>query len=384
MVGLATTTQRIMAERNSLVLEGRLLGLAHTAEASLRETGIGDAEELLQQLMPEVAPELLGLVLLDSSGQQIAAVGDVSSSANLRSLDLYLGRFAARGGDHRRGQQARANGWQYGRGRYILRLHLDSRAGALPLAARLLVPATTLIGIALVWLALLAGRFLVRQRQVIQEKAERSRLAALARAGAGLAHQLRTPLATIKGTSQLMAEQCADSTVHSRLETLVTQADRMDRLLGRLLDYARPPAPEPRIIPLVEVVGEVVGRHPGSTAEVAADATAYADPEHLIEILDNLLTNATFFNPAGESVAVKVSVDGETATITVSDHGPGPGEEPEQLFQPYVSSRADGSGLGLPIARNLAQVNGGTLVLLSGDGGGCDAVLTLPAEQAAP
>ena len=64
--------------------------------------------------------------------------------------------------------------------------------------------------------------------------------------------------------------------------------------------------------------------------------------------------------------------------LFVRDRGVGPGEDPEHLFEPYVSGRASGTGLGLPIARTLAEANGGTLRLSERAGGGCEAALTLP------
>ena len=63
----------------------------------------------------------------------------------------------------------------------------------------------------------------------------------------------------------------------------------------------------------------------------------------------------------------------------MSDRGPGPGEDPEKLFEPYVTRRTDGTGLGLPIARALAEAGEGTLHLETGASGGCVAVLRLPA-----
>ena len=69
--------------------------------------------------------------------------------------------------------------------------------------------------------------------------------------------------------------------------------------------------------------------------------------------------------------------------IAVVDRGPGPGAAPERHFEPYVTARADGTGLGLPIARTLAEANGGSLTLHEAPGGGCEAVLLLPASGAA-
>lgn len=378
MIALAWLSHHAMTERHQLVLDGRLLGLAHSAEIRFRDSGLDEAGLELTGLLAEGEPVVTGLTLVDSVGKTVASVGRITAADRERSVDLFLGRFA--GGDL---QLDRPGAVEHGprgsgRGRFTLRMHLDPAADTLPLAERLLLPVVFVGGIALVWLAYLAGRHLDRQRLEIREVAQRRRLEALARAGAGLAHQLRTPLATIKGTSQLMAEHCDDDRLRPRIDTVVDQADRMNRLLGRLLDYARPPTPEPQVVSIDEIFAIVTARYPSVETEGARGATAFVDPEHLEEILDNLLANAVVFNPEGTVVVIHVEAEGNRVRIAVRDRGPGPGDDPEVHFEPYQTSRADGTGLGLPIARGLAEANRGSLKLGPLLGGGCEALLTLP------
>ncbi len=378
MIALASLSHHAMTERHELVLEGRLLGLAHSAETWLRDSGIGDAEEILSELLTEGGPVVTGISLVDSAGATVASAGEPDTTDRVRSVDLFLGRQAGGDSQPRRqgpGQPGPRGG---GRGRFELQMHLDPTANTLPLAARLLLPTVILAGIALVWLAYLAGRHLDRQRLEIREVSQRRRLEALARAGAGLAHQLRTPLATIKGTSQLMTERCDNDDLRPRIDTVITQADRMNRLLGRLLDYARPPTPEPQLIQVADLVGTVAARYADVEIEVPDGATALVDTEHFEEILDNLLANAAFFRPDGTTVVVHAETDFDELRLAVRDRGPGPGDDPEIHFEPYQTSRADGTGLGLPIARALAEANRGTLRLENRPGGGCRALLTLP------
>ena len=380
MIALATLSHHAMTERHELVLEGRLLGLAHSAETWLRDSGIGDADEVLSELLADVGPEVFGISLIDNAGTTVASAGEPDTTARVRSVDLFLGRQA--GGNSRPRRQALGPPGPRGggQGRFELQLHLGPTANTLPLAARLLLPTVILAGIALVWLAYLAGRHLDRQRLEIREVAKRRRLEALARAGAGLAHQLRTPLATIKGTSQLMIEHCDNEDLRPRIETVVSQADRMNRLLGQLLDYARPPTPEPRLVQAADAVGAAAARYPEIEIEVGESANAYVDREHLEEIIDNLLANAVFFSPEGSAVVVSSVVEDGVLRLSVCDRGPGPGDDPEVHFEPYQTSRADGTGLGLPIARALAEANRGTLRLENRPGGGCQALLILPSS----
>ncbi|HSM50903.1 MAG TPA: ATP-binding protein, partial [Thermoanaerobaculia bacterium] len=241
---------------------------------------------------------------------------------------------------------------------------------------RAALPVAAVAAAALVALALLAGRLLDRQARAIRLAAERERLEGLARAGAGLAHQLRNPLATIRGSAQLLLESCSGAEA-ARLGAIVSESDRLGRLVDELLDYARPPQPQPQRIDLA------VFRPERDLArvdwQVAGGLAAHADPEHLRLILDNLLDNALEADPGEIEVRGRARRDG--VEIAVLDRGPGPGPEPEQLFEPYVTGKASGTGLGLPLARSLAAANGGSLRLAPRAGGGTEALLRLPAAE---
>ena len=269
-------------------------------------------------------------------------------------------------------------GERRGRGRYTLEIAVSRGAGAPPLAAQLILPVAAVAGIVLVSLALLAGRLLERQRLEVLEAAQRRRMEELGRAGAGLAHQLRTPLATIKGSCQIVAENLADAGAPRRLEAALEQVSRMERMLGQLLDFARPPQAEPQRITMDLVLEELGGRWDRVVTSVETGCVAFADPEHLVQIVENLVTNALAVSPEDGTVEIEAGMRLGRAVVTVSDRGPGPPGDPETLFQPYVTHRAEGSGLGLPIARNLAEANGGKLLLRPREGGGTQAVLELP------
>jgi signal transduction histidine kinase len=417
VLGAATLSAR--SERRALALEGRLVRAAHRVEVALREATPEESEAILARQVEDSGGLLRGLALSAPDGRVLAEVGSrgptpaggadepagpggLAEPGSLE-VDLFLGPGwhgrAAEGGG--RGPGSRTRGPGMGRGRRVL--HLVPSAAALrpPWSERLLLPVVGIAATALVVLSLLGGRLLVRRQREIVLEAERHRLEGLARAGAGLAHQLRTPLATIKGTSQLLLEEDeeADHDRTDRIRRMVTQAERMERLLGDLLDYARPPGAEPRSVAVAGIAREVAALDRRVEVQVDPGLAVVADPEHLRQILANLVENALSAgaprphgpdDPAGPPPApVEITARpgrpaGTAVEIAVADRGPGPGGDPERLFEPYVTSRPDGTGLGLPIARALARANGGEVTLAARPGGGTVATLRLPPAAGVP
>ncbi len=375
LVVLAATTARAQRDRHTVALEGRLLRLAHRLEERLRDEGPAAADAALAEELDANAALVEGLALLGPGGDVETEVGS-GAAARALEVELFLGR------SWRFGSRGRLPPGPPGRhgGRRILRLQPTAQALARPLSDLLLLPVVLAAALILVALSVLGGVLLIRQQQEVERRAARQRLEGLARAGAGLAHQLRNPLATIKGSCQLLLESAAAGNV-KRLEAVLAQTERMERLVGHLLDYARPPQPEPQAVALRSVLEELTELDPRVAVEIADDLAARVDPEHLQQILANLVENALQAGPPTNAVEVRAAATARAVELTIADRGPGPEGEPEHLFEPYVTSRADGTGLGLPIARALAQANGGELELRPRPGGGMLALLTLPAAE---
>ncbi len=381
MVALAFLSLYAFRQREALALDGRIFGLAHDAELRLRESGREAPGKVLEEILAEGQPEVLGLVLSDPNGAVLATAGSETNEFGSRTVDVFVGP-GLRGGSGPPGPPPeRWAGGQAagprGRGRLVLEFILDPSAGSPPWVIRLLLPAAIAVSVGLIALSILGGRLLVRQRHEALREAQQRRLEALARAGAGLAHQLRTPLATIKGSCQLMGEQLEQSHHKVRLQTVVGQANRMERMLGMLLDFARPPAPQPQPTEVLGLLQDVAAHRSRVQLGQIDEAVVSADPEHLAQIIENLVDNAEAFSPTGGGVDIAACLKHDRLEIVIADRGPGPGLEPEELFQPYVTTRADGTGLGLTIARTLAEANSGDVTLRPRDGGGCEAVLTL-------
>jgi len=183
------------------------------------------------------------------------------------------------------------------------------------------------------------------------------------------------------------------------VETVCEEAERLERLVSNLLDMTRldsgAVAPKREWVPLDEVVGGALTRlekrlagRPVATV-IAADLPLLSiDPVLVEQLFLNLLENAAKYTPAGSEIEIRASREGGTIVVEVSDRGPGlkPGDEERVFERFYRGSHATvrGVGLGLPIARAIAQAHGGRLTAANRPGGGTVFRLTLPVSADAP
>ena len=209
------------------------------------------------------------------------------------------------------------------------------------------------------------------------------RLAALGRVAAGVAHEIRNPIASMR----LKAEGALDGDEDRRraaLQAVLTQVGRLELLAAELLTMTQRPVPRPQGVELRAFLVACAAEHPGRIRVVAPAARVWLDPELIRRALDNLLRNAAAF---GSDIVVTATLAGNALLITVADNGPGiAAEVRDHLFEPFVTGRADGTGLGLPIARELVESHGGELRLAEcgGEGRGAVFAITLPLDDRWP
>jgi signal transduction histidine kinase len=219
-----------------------------------------------------------------------------------------------------------------------------------------------------------AGTRLARARQDSDALAVRvaraERLAGLGRVAAGVAHEIRNPLAgaRLQGENALAGD---DARRRRAITDMLGQIDRLDALVGELLAMTQRVDPRPVRVDLAGFLHDQASRHAEIAAAkhltvsvAAAAGTALLDPAVIGRVLDNLLTNAIRHAPDSGTVMVSSERTQDQLILVVEDTGSGvPPDMKDRLFEPFVTGRADGTGLGLAIARELADAHQGRLCL---------------------
>jgi len=232
------------------------------------------------------------------------------------------------------------------------------------------------------------------QDATVQVESERLRNVLLS----AISHDFRTPLATIIGSGSTLRDSAAGALDESQrralLDTLLHEAERMNRLVGNLLDLTR--LSEGRIelrrdwVAVDELIGAVLARlrellkqHPLSL-DIPADPPLVPGDEVMLEqVFSNLLENAARHTPAGTAIEISVKASADSLDVSVRDHGPGfaSGEE-TRIFEKFHQARAEGAqsgfGLGLAICEAIVEAHGGTISARNAPGGGAEFRFSLP------
>jgi two-component system, OmpR family, sensor histidine kinase KdpD len=209
---------------------------------------------------------------------------------------------------------------------------------------------------------------------------------------AAVSHDLRTPLASIKASvSSLRQTDVAwtESDQQALLATIEENADRLDGLIGNLLDMSRlhTGSLQPFLRPItIDEVAPVALRGLDAPADVRLEVPdglplMLADPGLLERVLANVFANALRHSPAGRPPALRAHQSGDTLVLEVIDHGPGvPDELKSQIFEPFqrFDERKVGVGLGLAVAKGFTEAMGGAIVAADTPGGGLTVRITLP------
>jgi len=257
---------------------------------------------------------------------------------------------------------------------------LDSLARRLTLIALLSIAAIVLFAALIVRAAISAAR-------LEQRLSRAENLAAMGRLTATLAHEIKNPLAIIRGSAERL--RGGDAETQRMAQFVIEEVDRLSRTVGRYLQFARGGEQDvgrgdaiaalDQTLALLE--GELAARN--ITVErfrgAGDSATVRLDPESLKQVYLNLLLNAADASPSGGRLEVRDRAEPGRYEVEITDHGRGIAPEMlARLGSPFLTTKAQGSGLGLFLTRRLVQSSGGDLVIKSEVGSGTTCVVKLP------
>ena len=226
-----------------------------------------------------------------------------------------------------------------------------------------------------------------------EEIARGRRLASIGRLAAGVAHEIRNPLSSIKGFATYFQDRYKDVPDDHRIAGIMIQeVERLNRVIGQLLDYARPMNVRlqpvslgPLILRSLELIeSDARGKGIRIEKQIQDAVKAKADPDRINQVLLNLYLNAIESMEKGGvlTVTLESAPDSGPVRIFVSDTGRGiPEKDLAHVFDPYFTTKSTGTGLGLAIVHKIIEMHGGDVRVKSVQGAGTSVTVSLPASD---
>ncbi len=228
----------------------------------------------------------------------------------------------------------------------------------------------------------------------VRRQAEEERLAEgleqLGELAAGVAHELRNGLATLRGYLTLVERRPEEGTLRDYLSEMRRESDHLARVVEDFLTFARPESARVEEVDLLALLEQAAADPALEAGAVRVEAGRLAlprvrgDAQLLERAVKNLLRNAVLAEREARgkaAVVCRLERQPETVLLAIEDRGPGlPPEVRERLFQPFVTTRPDGVGLGLSLAHRIVGLHGGSLRLEDREGGGTKATISFPID----
>jgi two-component system sensor histidine kinase HydH len=225
--------------------------------------------------------------------------------------------------------------------------------------------------------------------QLEQRLAEQKALAKLGEMAAVVAHEVKNPIAGIRGALQVITSRMpAEQRDRPILIDIIARLDSLNRIVQDMLMFARPRALRHEPVPvdvLVRETASLIERDPQMSAlEIAVDGTANisGDREMLQVVFQNIMMNAAQAMDGQGRIDVTIAETNGTCRVTVTDRGPGmPPEVRDKAFDAFFTTKHRGTGLGLPIARRVVEAHGGSIHIDAATEGGTIFIVALPAAR---
>ena len=218
-------------------------------------------------------------------------------------------------------------------------------------------------------------------------------IAELGTLASGMAHEIGTPMNVILGRAEYLLQRTTDEGMKKGLATIVTQVERITKVMNQLLAFARRKAPERRATDLAEIVDESLEMFEERIAQSRITVTktvepslppVWADRDQLIQVLVNLVTNSIHAMPEGGRLGLSLAREGSQLCLCLSDTGHGmPEEVRSKVFEPFFTTKdfGKGTGLGLTVVKGLIDEHGGTIAIESIVGKGTTFCIRLPLDK---
>jgi PAS domain S-box-containing protein len=235
----------------------------------------------------------------------------------------------------------------------------------------------------------------ISERKRLEMQLRRAeRLAELGTLASGMAHEIGTPMNVILGRAEYLLQRTADEGMKKGLATIVTQVERITRVMNQLLTFARRGPPERRAVNLGEIVDESLEMfeeritHSRITVDKSIESSLppiHADRDQLIQVLINLVMNSLHAMPEGGRLRLSLARENGHVRLGVSDTGHGmPEEIRSKVFDPFFTTKdfGKGTGLGLTVVKGIIEEHGGTIFVESEVDKGTTFWIRLPLDEA--
>jgi signal transduction histidine kinase len=230
---------------------------------------------------------------------------------------------------------------------------------------------------------------LTARTAVEQQLREQTALARLGEMAAVVAHEVKNPLAGIRGAIQIIGGRLPAGTDASIVKDIIGRIDALGEMMASLLLFARPPVPRVGLVDVNALVGataDLLSKDP-TLRDLEVHVEGYApavtaDPSLLQIVFHNLLVNGAHAMQGKGQIRVSIGQVDSICLVTFADSGPGiPVEVREKIFTPFFTTKVRGSGLGLPTVRRLIEAHHGTISIACPSAGGTVVTVQLPGER---